>query len=277
MNAYMEEIKENESFPFRFLYSTTPKKMLPHWHRYIELMYFYNTESCEYFCRGKKLEIKSNDLIIANTFDVHECEDFGMDAEVCCIIVDPKMLGIYKDTLFLNLASNDHAINDIFHKIKNARGSSFFEITLAGYIYELFSVLLEKYIISETDEKNMSYYHLLIKNLKNVMEYINDNINREIRVSELAAIANLSTDRFYHVFKENTGISPTTYIEKQRILKACKLLPESEIPITTIALECGFCDSSYFAKRFKMNMGLSPNQFRQKTGASSLECSIPPQ
>ena len=48
-----------------------------------------------------------------------------------------------------------------------------------------------------------------------------------------------------------------------RIRRASALLRESTLPITEIALRCGFGDSNYFSRAFRKASGMTPSQFRK--------------
>lgn len=60
------------------------------------------------------------------------------------------------------------------------------------------------------------------------------------------------------------GISPYNYVIEQRIEKAKKFLSRSNLSITQIALECGFADSSHFARHFRKMTGMSASKYRQQ-------------
>jgi len=63
-------------------------------------------------------------------------------------------------------------------------------------------------------------------------------------------------------FKEITGFSPTQYIIRLRLEKACHLLSTTTLPVTEIAFHVGFDDSNYFARQFHNVIGLSPSHYR---------------
>ena len=84
-----------------------------------------------------------------------------------------------------------------------------------------------------------------------------------LSVEALARVAGLSERTFYRIFQKATGATPNQYLGTLRLSHVADLLIHSDSPITDIAFECGFQDSSYMAKQFKRQMGLSPRQFRQ--------------
>jgi AraC-like DNA-binding protein len=84
-----------------------------------------------------------------------------------------------------------------------------------------------------------------------------------LSVPHLAKMASMSERSFYRTFQKATGISPNQYLTNLRLSQAAELLRHSDAPITEIAFECGFQDSSYMTKQFKKQMGTTPSLFRK--------------
>lgn len=87
-----------------------------------------------------------------------------------------------------------------------------------------------------------------------------------LRVSELAELCGLSTSQFQREFRRLLDTSPSQYLHEVRIQAAQQRLSESDAPLAEIAVDCGFCDQSHFAKRFKATVGLRPLDYRKKFG-----------
>jgi AraC-like DNA-binding protein len=79
-------------------------------------------------------------------------------------------------------------------------------------------------------------------------------------------MAGMSERAFYRIFQEATGETPNQYLTDLRLTHVTELLRHSEIPVTDIAFECGFQDSSYMAKTFKKYNGITPRDFRKLNG-----------
>lgn len=99
--------------------------------------------------------------------------------------------------------------------------------------------------------------------LQQVREYINENLHQDIKLIELAEVAQLSPYHFLRLFKQTTNITPHQYILQCRIEKAKFLLQHSQISIAEIASRVGFCDQSHLTRCFKRNLGVTPRQFQQ--------------
>lgn len=271
MNCYEEKHVYNPHFPFKVQISRKPEKMYAHWHTQLELMYFYKTDGCVYSCRDTFFNVKSGGLVIANSAEVHACENFGA-AEVCCITADADILGSYCGVAFENYIENDEKIHRIFEDIKAAFSEkSFSEFLYASDIYALLAVLLKKYMrrgISERAKKGRSTSCTAVTK---AMYYVKDNLSENLSAERLSQTVNLSVGRFCHIFKEVTGITPLEYVEKERIFNAIQLLSETNTGISEIAQRCGFSDHSYFSHRFKKHTGTTPASYRNMHSADILQ------
>jgi PAS domain S-box-containing protein len=102
-----------------------------------------------------------------------------------------------------------------------------------------------------------------------VIAYVEERYRTSLEVSELARIACLSESQFRKRFVKLFKISPSKFINRIRVQTAAKLLLSSKDPISEIALQCGFCDQSYFTRQFSHFFGLTPKRYRDRLGKRS--------
>ena len=101
--------------------------------------------------------------------------------------------------------------------------------------------------------------------------YIGENYTKPLMVSEIAASAYVSRNYLCTVFQEDMGVSVKTYLEKFRLHKARYDLLSGGRTVKNIAKDNGFCNSSYFAKRFSEEYGIPPRAYHKEYVRKVLE------
>ncbi len=93
-------------------------------------------------------------------------------------------------------------------------------------------------------------------------QYIELHYYDKITLEELAQMVYLSPTYLSRIFREETGVLFSTYLNQVRINKAKALLHHDDLRLTDIALGIGFEDQSYFTKVFKRMVGVTPLKYR---------------
>lgn len=101
------------------------------------------------------------------------------------------------------------------------------------------------------------------KEIDRVLDYIHQNIQRNLDMEEIAEIMNLSVSRFKAVFTEAVGIPPREYIVRKKLQCCEQELAERGKNITEIAYEYGFSSSQYFSTVFKRYYNVSPSVYQK--------------
>ena len=83
-----------------------------------------------------------------------------------------------------------------------------------------------------------------------------------VTIADLASLANCSLAKFKRDFQQRYECSPRTWINKQRLAHARMLLQNTAMQVAEIAMECGFENTSYFIRLFKMEYGQTPSAER---------------
>ena len=102
--------------------------------------------------------------------------------------------------------------------------------------------------------------------IEQVTQYISENFAREITLGEMAKIVGMNDSAFSRFFAKATGNSFNRFVNRVRISKACELLSETEIPITTICYETGFNNIANFNRRFRELKENTPREYRRQSG-----------
>lgn len=82
---------------------------------------------------------------------------------------------------------------------------------------------------------------------------------------EVLASLPLSYRQLSRYFVEAFGLSPKQYQLRARVNEARRLLRETRLGVTAVAMELGYCSSQHFATQFLAQTGLTPSEFREKT------------
>jgi len=99
--------------------------------------------------------------------------------------------------------------------------------------------------------------------INRVIDYIEQNIDRELSLKELSEVAGFSSYHFHRIFAALVGETLNSFIQRIRIEKAAtNLLQNPKKTITEIALDCGFSGASTFARSFKEYFDVSASQWR---------------
>ena len=109
---------------------------------------------------------------------------------------------------------------------------------------------------------------LSVKKAKN---YIHEHYTEPIKLSDIAAAANLSPSYFHSVFTSVCGMTPHAYLTECRIAGAQELLCATSLSIEQIAQRCGFGTQQYLTNVFKRQVGISPGKCRKDFRESYLE------
>jgi AraC family transcriptional regulator len=95
-----------------------------------------------------------------------------------------------------------------------------------------------------------------------VVKYINEHLNQDIKLADLAALLDISESHLSHRFKQSLGMTPHQYLLQQRIERAKQLLKQGDHSIMDIAFLCGFNSHSHLSKQFRQLTGITPKAYR---------------
>jgi len=100
--------------------------------------------------------------------------------------------------------------------------------------------------------------------LERAMAYLADHLDEHIRAPELAAAVGTSRSQLMALFKHNTGGGILAYQNDLRMVKARRLIDDTDMDIAEIAQKVGYADPYYFSRHFRRLNGMSPSDFRKR-------------
>ncbi|MCZ8510955.1 AraC family transcriptional regulator [Paenibacillus filicis] len=161
-------------------------------------------------------------------------------------------------------ASSNAAFHTWFREIVNLvkNRTAHFEVRVSTIIHQ---ILCEMSLIQRNETENITditrgkeYRTEIWKGIN----FIEKHYNKQVTLEQTAKEAIISQYHFARLFKLHTGYSFSEYLIKYRLTQAKRMLMNTDYPISEIAKQTGFTDSSYFSKLFKRYENMSPKQYR---------------
>ncbi|HHX18632.1 MAG TPA: helix-turn-helix transcriptional regulator, partial [Clostridium sp.] len=138
-------------------------------------------------------------------------------------------------------------------------GSEFLNYLL---VLELF-VLISRALKMEWENSIKNKSPKLKELIQASVNYINNNYERDISLTDISKYVFLSSSYFTRAFKEEMGVSPINYLLTVRVERAKELLKETDAKISDIALSVGFSNQQRFNDIFKKYTKKTPLQYRK--------------
>lgn len=242
-----------------------------HWHEECELIYLKSGKAI-IDINSIKHKLRAGDLLFVYGNNLHKGTFLPSSySDVQIVVFNESMINTQLSKDKLSKRSDIDAIlfdnNDSTHNIISNLVKilvSELKQTQAGYrlvangLIKQIAGLINRRIIDMPSQNttNSNDY------IKSSIQYIYNNLNTHISLNMLADNVGLSKYHFSRIFKENTGVTVTEYINKVKIIEAAKMLKESSFSITQIANQLGFSNVSYFIKLFIKHYDQTPYRYR---------------
>jgi two-component system response regulator YesN len=124
--------------------------------------------------------------------------------------------------------------------------------------------LLEARILCRRERDFAARFHVEHREVAQVVRWIDRNLSRRLQLEDLARRVNLSVSYLCRIFKQETGLSVTGYLNERRMSRAAELLKGENLPVKAAALSVGIEDQLYFSRLFRKTYHLSPSAYRSK-------------
>jgi YesN/AraC family two-component response regulator len=113
------------------------------------------------------------------------------------------------------------------------------------------------------DRKNLS------KHMKDILEYINNNLGGDISITRLSDAIGLNPNYISSLFIKEMDIGLHKYVDSLRLMKAMQMLKDKKTTIAGIAAALGYFNERQFFRMFKKYTGKSPGEFRRSEGKTA--------
>jgi len=163
----------------------------------------------------------------------------------------------YSDNVTLDRIKDSRPHGIIIKPFKPIDIKSTVSVILSNFKHKNIDVFRNKKNTSENEVDDVPFI------LKNVIEYINLNIDKKIEIVELSNLTKWSHHHFIKTFTKYINQTPYQYILSKKIEKSIALIRETDISLSAIALDLGFSSYSNFCNAFKKEIGKTPDVYRK--------------
>ncbi len=101
-----------------------------------------------------------------------------------------------------------------------------------------------------------------------ILSFLHEHYGERLTLDDIAAEIHVSKSECCRLFQSSYGCSIFTYLTDYRLQKSVLLLTDSLLSVLDISDMCGFNSTSYFIKRFREKVGMTPLQYRKKAAQS---------
>ena len=250
-----------------------------HHHTECELSLFVSGSGI-YSVHGKEYNFTPGSMFLFGSNETHCITEIHEELDLLNIHFEPRL--IWENDEAAELLDLFFARNDRFENMFPKE-----DVILCGLIQKVEKELSEmntgyktgaKCALFETLIHIMRKYEYTVKEpvsrqssravmqLREAMNYINENLNRKLTLKEIDYKAYLTETYFSSLFKKYNGISPWDYVMIKRVEVAIEMLKTTSLTKLEIAERCGFESSSNFYKAFAKVTGKTPSEYTKKQG-----------
>lgn len=241
-----------------------------HKHSEYEINYI-NTGSCVMGVGEEYVPLKAGDCIVIRPYISH-C--FMVDTSKGCSIVQleysfsvpgyiTEEITILKDDSsfhkFNSCDSLGKVLENVCEAFREQRSQDEFSTALLDLALGQFYVVLSKFYMKSIEMEITVEQGVVAE----VIKYINNHIEEELNLEEVAARYKVSTRYIRKYFNQYLGMNCTQYISMLRIARAKELLWNTDKSITDIAMNTGFNSSQYFSRVFSKYTNMTPIEYRE--------------
>ncbi|WP_439394638.1 helix-turn-helix domain-containing protein [Bradyrhizobium sp. PMVTL-01] len=111
-------------------------------------------------------------------------------------------------------------------------------------------------------EETKPAWQLTAAQKRRALGFIETHLSRDFELEQLAREAGISEYHFIRCFKASFGLSPYQFVIRKRLDRAVEMIRESPLPLSEVAVACGFSDQSHMTRAFKRILGITPGVVR---------------
>lgn len=268
LNNFSLSISHND--PHGFSVEREPQL---HIHEYFEI-YFNLSGDVSFVVENNTYSVSRGTIIITRPFEYHHCIFHStLEHDHYCLhfscVGNKNFLTPFiereKGKNNCITLSNEATTAMINHFEKLMKPSETSEIDLVCHFLRILQIIQDNNLSNDADIPK-----IIPENLAKVLDIINTSYQHPISVATLAADIYVSINTLERYFKRYLNLSPTEYIKRKRLSAALTLL-KNNTPVSSVASQCGFSDTSNFIQVFKRSFGKTPYQYLKKGHLKGLD------
>jgi len=122
---------------------------------------------------------------------------------------------------------------------------------------------LERILLCCDPENPLSDQARIDPRVITALEFISDHLAESVSLDELASASGVSVAQLCRLFKKQIGISPSRYLEGERLSRAAELLQHTSLRVAEVARAVGYDNPFYFSTRFRRRFRRAPSADRR--------------
>ena len=193
---------------------------------------------------------------------------------------DKRQSTLHFTAIFVHFGTKDEAIKELIHSISGYHKDMGYEkfqpslsdicetalsfehdsdLNASGKLISFLCQLKKNCLMQSSVAESGASYSVISR----AIEFMKQNYAEPLTVAVIAEHCCLSSSYFYKIFYETTCTTPNSYLTRLRLSAAKSLLASTALPISEIAVKCGFNSQAYFSDCFKKQFDMAPREFRR--------------
>lgn len=265
-----------ENTSIRIWHSRTPDDYELHFHSAVEVILPLQGEVLVHAAEDT-YHVRAGEVIIIPAGCTHGLH-MGEDSERELLLYEMNGVFTLKEFSALRqmMSKPVHLVED--HPCRERVRSIFFEIiemhrsgallrNMRNYalLLEIYSIVGEDYLTNGATAAEMNALNRQLSGedaFNRALDHLNKNYMDDMTLDNLAAYAGFSRYTLSRMFRQHTGATFTQYLSRRRVEMAMELLSGTRMPVTQVALQCGFNSIATFNRVFREIKGCTPTQYR---------------
>ena len=215
-----------------------------------------------YHTRGRTYDLVAGSMMLGRAGDEFRCSHEHMAGDEClAIMLEPEMAETLPPAAWRHGALPPLAELVVLGQLAEASASGATDIAL-----DEAALLLVARTITLSADQPPAPVRVRERDRRRMIEaalWIESRCDETLGLEQAARIVDLSPYHFLRQFRAVVGVTPHQHLLRCRLRHAARLLAESELPVTDVALDVGFQDLSNFIRTFRRAAGVAPRDFRR--------------